>query len=246
MRSIKSKSYFSLLFSDIIHFLTFKPTGISLCRSKPPNLHVPNPLHRRRRLLVPSFGKDQEVIRLLSQTRQLIIQQHLILNIVVSVVIVSKHSEKKPSLWKKPVIVKGPLGIISWIELAFLTMFGTLLVWSFASYIHSMFPSAPYEADQSRIKPWEAKLESSALLLGLVGHICLAFLFFPVTRASSILRLIGLTSEASIKYHIWIGHTAMTLFTAHGVCYIIFWADTHQISQVKNRSASTEFPFEWW
>lgn len=65
MRSIKSKSYFSLLFSDIIHFLTFKPTGISLCRSKPPNLHVPNPLHRRRRLLVPSFGKDQEVIRLL-------------------------------------------------------------------------------------------------------------------------------------------------------------------------------------
>lgn len=79
---------------------------------------------------------------------------------------------------------------------------------------------------------WEDKLESSALLLGLVGNICLAFLFFPVTRGSSILRLIGLTSEASIKYHIWLGHTVMTLFTAHGLCYIIFWAKTSQISEV--------------
>lgn len=71
---------------------------------------------------------------------------------------------------------------------------------------------------------WEAKLESAALMLGLVGNICLAFLFFPVTRGSSVLRLIGLTSESSIKYHIWLGHIVMTLFTAHGLCYIIFWA----------------------
>lgn len=69
-------------------------------------------------------------------------------------------------------------------------------------------------------------------MLGLVGNICLAFLFFPVTRGSSVLRLIGLTSESSIKYHIWLGHIVMTLFTAHGLCYIIFWAATHQSSEV--------------
>lgn len=83
-----------------------------------------------------------------------------------------------------------------------------------------------------RFGRWEAKLEMSGLTLGLVGNICLAFLFFPVTRGSSILQLVGITSEGSIKYHIWLGHTSMTIFTAHGLCYIIFWAKTNQISQV--------------
>ena len=68
--------------------------------------------------------------------------------------------------------------------------------------------------------------------LGLVGNICLALLFFPVARGSSILPLFGLTSEASIKYHIWLGHIAMVLFTAHGIGYIIYWAVTDQISEV--------------
>jgi ferric-chelate reductase len=76
------------------------------------------------------------------------------------------------------------------------------------------------------------KLDSMALMLGLVGNICLSFLFFPVTRGSSVLRLLGLTSESSIKYHIWLGNIAMVFFTAHGLCYTIFWAKTHQISQV--------------
>ncbi|XP_050254891.1 ferric reduction oxidase 2-like [Quercus robur] len=78
---------------------------------------------------------------------------------------------------------------------------------------------------------WEAKLESSALMLGLVGNICLAFLFFPISRGSSVLQLTGLTSEASVKYHIRLGHIVMTLFT-HGLGYILFWAETHQISQM--------------
>ncbi|PON58180.1 Cytochrome b245, heavy chain [Parasponia andersonii] len=134
--------------------------------------------------------------------------------------------------WSRPVLVKGPLGIVSWMELSFLAMFITLLVWSFCSYLHSMFANINQQAAQMRLSLWEAKLESSALMLGLVGNICLAFLFFPVTRGSSILQLIGLTSESSIKYHIWLGHIAMTLFTAHGLCYIIFSAKTNQISQM--------------
>lgn len=79
---------------------------------------------------------------------------------------------------------------------------------------------------------WQGKLESTALRFGLVGNICLTLLFFPVARGSSVLPLFGLTSEASIKYHIWLGHMVMTLFTAHGVCYIIFWAVTNNISEV--------------
>ncbi|GFP97312.1 ferric reduction oxidase 2 [Phtheirospermum japonicum] len=79
---------------------------------------------------------------------------------------------------------------------------------------------------------WEARLDTAALRLGLVGNIALSFLFFPVTRGSSVLPLFGLTSEASVKYHIWLGHIVMALFTAHGLAYIVYWAATHQLSEI--------------
>ncbi|CAK9176894.1 unnamed protein product [Ilex paraguariensis] len=135
--------------------------------------------------------------------------------------------------WRRPALVKGLLGIVSWTELSFLLMFIAFLVWSFSAYLHGMFANiTQLSAAEMGVKVWEAKLESAALMLGLIGNICLAFLFFPVTRGSSMLRLVSLTSESSIKYHIWLGHTVMTLFTSHGLCYIIFWTKTHQSSEI--------------
>ena len=78
------------------------------------------------------------------------------------------------------------------------------------------------------------KLFDVALWIGLVGNICLSFLFYPVARGSSVLPLLGLTSEGSIKYHIWLGHITMVLFTSHGICFIIYWAVTGHISEVIN------------
>ncbi|KAF9615573.1 hypothetical protein IFM89_024662 [Coptis chinensis] len=136
-------------------------------------------------------------------------------------------------LWKRPVLVKGPLGVVSWIELAFSAMFIALLVWSFGTYLQISFSNITTKsAAKNGEEVWEAKLDSAALRLGLVGNICLAFLFFPVTRGSSLLPLVGITSESSIKYHIWLGHIVMTLFTAHGLCYIVYWAATNQISEM--------------
>ncbi|KAF5184395.1 Ferric reduction oxidase, partial [Thalictrum thalictroides] len=136
------------------------------------------------------------------------------------------------SLWKQPVFVKGPLGIVFWTELAFIVMFIALLVWSFAAYLKIGFSQiVPQLAAESGEQVWQANLDIAALRLGNLGNICLALLFFPVTRGSSVLPLVGLTSEASIKYHIWLGHITMTLFTAHGVLYIIFWIATNQLSE---------------
>ncbi|XP_073028636.1 ferric reduction oxidase 2-like [Primulina eburnea] len=138
----------------------------------------------------------------------------------------------KLGLWRRPVIVKG-LGIVSRIELAFFLMFIALLLWNFATYLRLSFRTiTPISAAKSGEKVWEAKLDSVGLRLGLTGNIALSFLFFPVTRGSSVLPLFGLTSEASVKHHIWLGHIVMTLFTAHGLCYIIFWASTHELSEM--------------
>ncbi|KAK1361781.1 putative ferric-chelate reductase (NADH) [Heracleum sosnowskyi] len=133
---------------------------------------------------------------------------------------------------RRPMIVKG-LGVVNGIELSFFMMFIALLIWSFSIYLEVSFVKITAKsAAKSGEKVWEARLDSAALRLGLIGNICLAFLFFPVTRGSSVLALLGITSEASVKYHIWLGHIVMTLFTAHGVCYIVYWAVTNQISEL--------------
>ncbi|XP_027352717.1 ferric reduction oxidase 2-like [Abrus precatorius] len=137
------------------------------------------------------------------------------------------------SIWKRAVLVRGPLGIVSGTEFAFLFMFIGLLVWSFSIYLHNDFAKITHKAAAERgVKVWEKKLDSAALRLGLVGNICLAFLFFPVARGSSVLPLLGLTSESCIKYHIWLGHVAMALFTTHGICFIVYWAVTDQLSKI--------------
>ncbi|XP_057454669.1 ferric reduction oxidase 2-like [Lotus japonicus] len=137
------------------------------------------------------------------------------------------------TMWKSPVLVKGPLGIVSSTELAFLLMFIALLIWSFTTYIYNSFPQiTPKSAAAFGMNVWEARLDYAAAWLGRTGTVCLAFLFFPVARGSTVLPLLGLTSESCIKYHIWLGHIVMTIFTSHGICYIILWAATSQISQM--------------
>ncbi|CAM8977450.1 unnamed protein product [Rhodiola kirilowii] len=94
------------------------------------------------------------------------------------------------SSWKRPCFVKSRLGIVSRTELAFLAMFILLLIWTFMNYIHRGLDTI------TSVNPNDEKrslviLDWVAVWLGLVGNICLAFMFFPVTRASSILPLFG-------------------------------------------------------
>ncbi|CAL5383052.1 unnamed protein product [Camellia sinensis] len=149
----------------------------------------------------------------------------------------SNGKKHKFGSWKRPMIIKG-LGIVCGIELAMFVMFIALLIWSFSAHLHIFFSDVSRQAMQKGDKinggfgRWEVKLDRVGLTLGLVGNICLAFLFFPVTRGSSLLPLFGLSLEASIKYHIWLGHITMVLFTSHGVFYIIYCVVTNRFSEV--------------
>ncbi|PON58183.1 Cytochrome b245, heavy chain [Parasponia andersonii] len=129
--------------------------------------------------------------------------------------------------WRNPVCVKAPHGIVSSVEICFLVMFVALLVWSLANYLYISFGHLHMHKEGEKI--WQAKFRSVSLRLGYIGNTCWAFLFFPVTRGSSILPLFGLTSESSIKYHIWLGHLSMVLFAAHTVGFVIYWAMTDQM-----------------
>ncbi|GMI75541.1 ferric reduction oxidase 4 [Hibiscus trionum] len=142
----------------------------------------------------------------------------------------SNHSNSVTALLKRPVLVMAPLGIVSALELIFAAMFVALLIWSLANYLYVSFGHLHMHKEGEKI--WEAKFRSVSLRLGYIGNICWAFLFFPVTRGSSLLPLLGLTSESSIKYHIWLGHVSNILFVAHTVGFIIYWAITNQMAEI--------------
>ncbi|KAK9743039.1 hypothetical protein RND81_03G212800 [Saponaria officinalis] len=139
-----------------------------------------------------------------------------------------ENKKKRLTIWRRPVLVKGPLGIVSGIEVSFLMMFIALLIWSLSTFLHVGYGRLTITPGEKR---WLAKWETTVFRLGLTGNICLALIFYPVTRGSTILAMLGLTSEASIKYHIWLGHTALAFFTTHGLGYLLFWAVSGQLSE---------------
>lgn len=62
------------------------------------------------------------------------------------------------------------------------------------------------------------------LRTGAIGLMCMAFLFIPVSRGSVLLRYIDIPFEHATKYHVWLGHLTMVIFTIHGLLYVIAWA----------------------
>lgn len=66
-------------------------------------------------------------------------------------------------------------------------------------------------------------MNNLGLRLGSIGLDCFAFLFLPVARGSVLLRLINIPFEQAIRYHVWLGHLTMLLFTLHGLLYVISW-----------------------
>ncbi|KAK7843358.1 ferric reduction oxidase 6 [Quercus suber] len=76
-------------------------------------------------------------------------------------------------------------------------------------------------------------VENLALRIGTIGLYCLAFLFIPVARGSVLLRLINIPFEQAIRYHVWLGHLTMLLFTLHGLLYVIAWTmEGHLLKEI--------------
>ncbi|KAG9130336.1 hypothetical protein Leryth_004267 [Lithospermum erythrorhizon] len=74
-------------------------------------------------------------------------------------------------------------------------------------------------------------LELTGLRFGFLGAMCLAFLFLPIARGSILLRLIDIPFEHATRYHVWLGHLTMLLFTLHGLSYVVAWAMQGQLIQ---------------
>ncbi|CAA7406801.1 unnamed protein product [Spirodela intermedia] len=134
----------------------------------------------------------------------------------------SQSFDDRLAFWGRPALSKGPLGIVSWMQLSFFLMFIALVIWSFATYLKTGF---------DQLKSLQ-RFRTASFRMALIGTLSCAFLFFPVTRGSSILPLFGLTSDASVKYHVWLGHITLIFFFGHSAGYIIYWAINDEICEM--------------
>lgn len=126
-------------------------------------------------------------------------------------------------LWTFPVLVDGPFGVVSAAELIGILLFIIYIIWAVSSYtLQNLKLLSEFQLPSK--ETCYVMLELSGLRFGLIGLFCLAFLFLPIARGSVLLRLIDIPFEHATKYHVWLGHLTMFLFTLHGLFYIIAWA----------------------
>ncbi|KAK3000660.1 hypothetical protein RJ639_020669 [Escallonia herrerae] len=139
--------------------------------------------------------------------------------------IYKKKTSMRPSfrLWTFPVIIDGPFGVVSAAELIGIVLFSVYVVWAVCVYTVRNYTLLSLYQLTSKEMSFKM-LELTGLRFGFIGLICLAFLFLPISRGSVLLRLIDIPFEHATRYHVWLGHLTMLLFTLHGLFYVIAWA----------------------
>ncbi|WCJ41920.1 ferric reduction oxidase 7 [Euphorbia peplus] len=135
-----------------------------------------------------------------------------------------KKSLKRPSvrLWTFPVLIDGPFGVVSAAEFIGILLFAVYIFWSLYTYtLKNLSLLSQLQLNGREQSIW--LIEFTGLRLGAIGLFCMVFLFLPVARGSVLLRLIDIPFEHATRYHVWLGHLTMVLFTLHGLFYAIGW-----------------------
>ncbi|XP_071724737.1 ferric reduction oxidase 7, chloroplastic-like [Rutidosis leptorrhynchoides] len=138
---------------------------------------------------------------------------------------IKKKRSKYPSfrLWTFPVLVDGPFGVVSAAEFIGIFLLSTFILWAVYAYTIQNISLLPTFHLPDEIQRY-LMLELTGLRFGLIGLLCLVFLFLPVARGSVLLRLVDIPFEHATRYHVWLGHLTMLLFTLHGLLFVIPWA----------------------
>ncbi|KAJ3675343.1 hypothetical protein LUZ60_004385 [Juncus effusus] len=125
-------------------------------------------------------------------------------------------------LWTFPVLVDGPFGVVSASEFIGIALFIVYVLWSITYYIIAGSSLVSKLSVPSKEKSY-FMLELIGVRLGSIGIFCTIFLFLPISRGSILLRLIDIPFEHATRYHVWLGHLTMFLFTLHGLFYVAAW-----------------------
>ena len=81
-------------------------------------------------------------------------------------------------------------------------------------------------------RPWE-KLHYAARYSGTIAILPFSLLWIPVSRGSPFLRLVGVSFERAVRYHMWLATLMMVFLSFHGVGYILYYVRTKQADEVR-------------
>ncbi|XP_010028466.2 ferric reduction oxidase 7, chloroplastic isoform X1 [Eucalyptus grandis] len=127
-----------------------------------------------------------------------------------------------------PILVGGPFGVVSAAEFIGICLFAVFTIWALYAYTMQNL-NVLSELSLSSEGKWILMLILTGLRFGSIGLYCLAFLFLPISRGSVLLSIIDVPFEQATRYHIWLGHLTMSLFTLHGLCFVVAWAMEGQL-----------------
>ncbi|KAJ3671746.1 hypothetical protein LUZ60_007825 [Juncus effusus] len=135
---------------------------------------------------------------------------------------IRKMTERMGVNFSRPIIVNSPIGILSFGEILFASLFVAFLVWTYYSDVSSDFKKlAPYAS--LKLNRSQLKVMHMGVRIGSLSEFCLAVLLIPILRGFSLFRVFGIQFEASVRYHIWIANALVLFCTLHGIIIMSIW-----------------------
>ncbi|KAG2427422.1 hypothetical protein HXX76_012358 [Chlamydomonas incerta] len=90
---------------------------------------------------------------------------------------------------------------------------------------NSTAKAAPPPPPVRRLKPLpEVVQDSVAKYSGWVGRLDLLLLFFPLPRCNFLHWALGSDFPTLVRYHRWLGHGTLLVYSIHGITYMGMWA----------------------
>ncbi|KAG2452202.1 hypothetical protein HYH02_003233 [Chlamydomonas schloesseri] len=95
--------------------------------------------------------------------------------------------------------------------------------------------ASPPPAAVKKLKPLpEVVQDSVAKYAGWVGRLDILIMFFPLPRCNFLHWLLGSDFPTLIKYHRWLGHGTLLVYSIHGITYMSTWAKAGTLTTMLN------------
>lgn len=147
----------------------------------------------------------------------------------------------RPRLTTYPLVVRGPLGVVTVAEALCMAGLLFLLLYSFGRptylYIQNLYKQDPKTFTASLQLE---KLNGASYYMGRAAMVSFSLLWIPVSRGSPFLRLINLPFENAIKYHIWLSVLTLSMLTLHSIGYIMYYVLSHTSKEIIEWEAAAE------
>ncbi|OAE27343.1 hypothetical protein AXG93_441s1030 [Marchantia polymorpha subsp. ruderalis] len=123
------------------------------------------------------------------------------------------------AMWTQPILVGTPMGILTAADLALIAVVGFGFLWLFCNQLLPALDLVDHTEMKNGRERWMIKVGRVGTWTGRAWYLPMALLFFPISRASPILRLLNIPFEHAVRYHRWLGHLSLWVLLTHSITF---------------------------